>query len=66
MQQEMQKDELKPKLMDVPVLCSLCPEWDTRYPIGNDFFGSLCCINGVPCCEVCYNVYHLTHPGVVE
>jgi len=43
-----------------PVLCPLCPDWDTRYPIGPDFFGEGCWINGVPCCETCYRVHHLT------
>src|SRR5437667_7898469 len=43
-----------------PVLCSLCPDWDTRYPIGPDFFGGACSLNGMPCCETCYTVYQRT------
>ncbi len=43
-----------------PVTCPLCPDWDTRYPIGPDFFGEGCQINGVPCCEICYRVHMLT------
>ena len=41
-------------------MCPLCPDWDERYPIGNDFFGSSCHINGVACCETCYTIHCLT------
>ncbi len=40
-----------------PVLCPLCPDWDTRYPIAPDFFGSPCMIDGTICCETCYNIH---------
>lgn len=46
-------------------MCPLCPEWDTQYPISTDFFGSPCQVNGVACCEVCYNTHALTHEGVL-
>jgi hypothetical protein len=48
------------EIYSVTPMCPLCPDWDSRYPIGNDFFGSPCMINGVRCCETCYRVYLLT------
>ncbi len=48
------------------VLCSLCSDWDVQYPVGCDFFGGLCRIGSVLCCDVCYNVYLLTYEGIVE
>lgn len=44
-------------------MCPLCPEWDTQYPVSTDFFGSPARVNGVACCEVCYNIHALTHGG---
>jgi hypothetical protein len=47
-------------------MCPLCPQDltdatdDQCYPLENDFFGSACQINGVACCETCYNVHMLT------
>lgn len=47
-------------------MCPLCPDWDERYPLENDFFGEPCQINGQACCETCYTVYQLTQHAPSE
>ena len=43
-------------------LCPLCPDWDEVNSLEEDFFGEPCEIEGMKCCETCYNVYQLTSP----
>ena len=43
------------------IVCPLCPEWDTPNLIESGFFGDQCQVNGVDCCETCYNIHHLTN-----
>jgi hypothetical protein len=47
-------------------MCPLCPDWDECYPVGPDFFGGPCQIDGVACCEVCSNVHAVTHKEVAD
>ncbi len=44
-------------------MCPLCPEWGECYPIGDDFFGEACEIDGVACCETCYIVHWINRRG---
>lgn len=41
--------------------CPLCPpDAGDKYKVERDFFGEICRIEGVPCCDTCYRVHHLT------